>query len=109
MLSSSVHDKIQRLGAEEEPQWHWQMKAQAVDLRQMKMLQTNHDGLQECQQAFLATFNAWRREKQITTDHEECIKMTSRTKHHDSNEYEKAPRLRYTVNSQASIGFVDNL
>ena len=43
MFSSSVHDKIQRLGAEEEPQ----MKAQAVDLRQMKMLQTNHDGLQE--------------------------------------------------------------
>ena len=38
-----------------------------------------------------------------------CIKMTSRTKHHDSNEYEKAPRLRYTLNSQASIGFVDNL
>ena len=56
-----------------------------------------------------ATFNTWRREKQITTDHEECIKMTSRTKHHDSNEYEKAPRLRYTLNSQASIGFVDNL
>ena len=49
--------------------------------------------------------NTWRREKQITTDHEECIKMTSRTKHHDSNEYEKAPRLRYTVNSQDSIGF----
>ena len=56
-----------------------------------------------------ATFNTWRREKQTTTDHEECIKMTSRTKHHDSNEYEKAPRLRYTLNSQASIGFVDNL
>ena len=36
------------------------------------------------------------------------IKMTSRTKHHDSNEYEKALRLMYTVNSQASIGFVDN-
>ena len=70
MLSSSVHDKIQRLGAEEEPQW--------------------------------------RREKQTTMEHEECIKMTSRTKHHDSNEYEKAPRLWYTVNSQASIGFVDN-
>ena len=52
--------------------------------------------------------NTWRREKKITTDHEECIKMTSRTKHHDSDEYEKAPRLRYTVNSQASIGFVDN-
>ena len=34
--------------------------------------------------------------------------MTYRTKHHDSNEYEKAPRLRYTVNSQASIGFVDS-
>ena len=47
MFSSSVHDKIQRLGAEEEQQWHWQMKAQAVDLRQTKMLQTNHDGLQE--------------------------------------------------------------
>ena len=56
-----------------------------------------------------ATFNTWRREKQTATDHEVCIKMTSRTKHHDSNEYEKAPRLRYTVNSQASIGFVDNL
>ena len=27
------------------------------------------------------------------------IKMTSRTKHHDSNEYEKAPMLRYTLNS----------
>ena len=50
-----------------------------------------------------ATFNKWRREKQTTTDHEECIKMTSPTKHHDSNEYEKAPRLRYTVNSQASV------
>ena len=56
----------------------------------------------------VATLNTWRREKQITTDHEECIKMTSRTKHHNSNEYEKALRLRYTVNSQASIGFVDN-
>ena len=56
-----------------------------------------------------ATFNTWRREKQTTTDHEECIKMTSHTKHHDSNEYEKAPRLRYILNSQASIGFVDNL
>ena len=56
-----------------------------------------------------ATFNTWRREKQITTDHEDYIKMTSRTKHHDSNEYENAPRLRYTLNSQASIGFVDNL
>ena len=56
-----------------------------------------------------ATFNIWRREKQTTTDHEGCIKITSRTKHHDSNEYEKAPRLRYTLNSQASIGFVDNL
>ena len=54
------------------------------------------------------TFNTWRREKQITTDHEECIKMTSRKKHYNSNEYEKTPRLRYTVNSQASIGFVDN-
>ena len=43
------------------------------------------------------------------TDHEECIKITYRTKHHDSNEYEKAPRLWYTLNSQASIGFVDNL
>src|SRR6185312_4132981 len=53
-----------------------------------------------------ATFNTWRREKQTTTDHEECIKMTSHTKHHDSNEYEKAPRLRYTLNSQVSIGFV---
>ena len=27
--------------------------------------------------------------------------MTSRTKHHDSNVYEKAPRLRYTLNSHA--------
>ena len=53
-----------------------------------------------------ATFNTWRREKQTTIDHEECMKMTSRTKHHDSNEYEKAPRLRYTLNSQVSIGFV---
>ena len=35
--------------------------------------------------------------------------MTSRIKHHDSNEYEKALRLRYTLNSQASIGFVDYL
>ena len=42
-------------------------------------------------------------------NHEECIKMTSRTKHHNSIVYEKAPRLRYTLNSQASIGFVDNL
>ena len=47
MLSPSEHDKIQRLGVEEEPQIHWQMKAQAVDLRQTKMLQTNHDRLQE--------------------------------------------------------------
>ena len=53
-----------------------------------------------------ATFNTWRREKQITTDHEVCIKTTSRTKYHDSNEYEKALRLRCTLNSQASIGFV---
>ena len=56
----------------------------------------------------VATFNTWRREKQIMTDHEECIKMTSHTKHHDSNEYEKVSRLRYTLNSQGSIGFVDN-
>ena len=53
--------------------------------------------------------NTWRREKQTTTDHEECIKMISRTKHHDSNKYKKAPRPKYTLNSQASIDFVDNV
>jgi len=58
MFSSSVHDKIQRLGAEEEPQWHWQMKAQAVDLRQTKMLQTNHDGLQERNIQHMETWEA---------------------------------------------------
>ena len=92
MLSSGV-----RLGAEEEPQWRWQMKAQAVDLQQTKILQTNHDDYKS------ATFNTWRREKQTTTDHEECIKMTSRTKHHNSNEYEKASRLR-TGNSNDEEG-----
>ena len=73
-------------------------------------LSTNEDVINKPRRITRAQHsNTWRREKQITTDHEECIKMTSRTKHHDSNEYEKAPRLRYTVNSQASIGFVDNL
>ena len=43
-----------------------------------------------------ATFNTWRREKQTMTDHEECIKMTSRTKHHDSNEYEKALYIEFS-------------
>ena len=102
MFSSSVHDKIQRLGAEKEPN----------DIGKRRHKRSTFDKRRCCKQTTTdyksATFNTWRREKQTATDHEVCIKMTSRTKHHDSNEYEKAPRLRYTVNSQASIGFVDN-
>ena len=47
MFSSSVHDKIQRLGVEEEPSITLANEGTTVDLRQTKMLQTNHDGLQE--------------------------------------------------------------
>ena len=47
MLSSSVHDQIQRRRTKQRPQAHRQIKTQAVYLRQMKMLQANHDGLQE--------------------------------------------------------------
>ena len=42
MLSSSVHDQIQRRRAKQRPQEHRQIKTQAVYLRQMKMLQANH-------------------------------------------------------------------
>ena len=76
------------------------MKTQVVDFRQTKMLQTNHDGLQERNNQHMEMWEA---------NHEECIKMTSRTKHHNSIVYEKAPSLRFTLNSQASIGFVDNV
>jgi len=104
MLSSSVHVKIQRLGVEEEPPMTLANEGASWSIfdkrRCCKQTMTDYKS---------ATFNTWRREKKTTTDHIECIKMTSRTKHHDSNEYEKAPRLRYTLNYQASIGFVDNL
>ena len=51
MLSSSIHNQIQRLGAEKDPQEHWQIKTQAVDLQRTKMLQANHDELQRRHQA----------------------------------------------------------
>jgi len=47
MLSSSVHDQIQRIRTKQRPQEHRQIKTQTVYLREMKMLQANHDGLQE--------------------------------------------------------------
>ena len=47
MLSSSVHDQIQRRRTKQRPQERRQIKTQAVYLRQMKMLQANPDELQE--------------------------------------------------------------
>jgi len=55
MLSSSVHDQIQRRRTKQRPQEHRQIKTQAVYLRQMKMLQANHDGLQEATSSCMDT------------------------------------------------------
>jgi len=51
MLTLSMHDRIQRLIAEKEPQEHWWIKTQAVGLRQTKDVASNHDGFQGRHQA----------------------------------------------------------
>ena len=79
MLSSSVHDQIQRRRTKQRPQEHRQIKTQAVYLRQMKMLQANHEGLQEATSSCMDTSDSRTKDHGFTSMRRYVRKSSSMT------------------------------